>query len=323
MNQKNHENTDKGITRLRSAAANPAVRKMFDAIISGGIDKNVVDPDYINNNVEFLKDELDCVCRVMTREKITAFKNNINLSAANFADQFIKGLDVKDHASDSAKEVIDDVASLYDEETDDVRAIVIMSVIRNALMDALDTRTVVKSAANESVIVEVVDPKGNNIPTKDNTETRAEEPPIETTGTVIDDGNPVDDNADLISKLKNNKFLCALMKAMENDDCIQDIIDIQNNRDIFKNPEVMQEFMKDIPTNAIENMAKVDSMTTRTPVVGDKPVPGTTYALVKPQSARETSNVVVSNKPAKVNNCTNRTFDQILVCAASAPCTLR
>lgn len=153
---------DNGIYKLRAAANNPANMEMFKDIINGNVDSSVVDKRYMNIDVTFDGDELDHICRVLTRQKIQAFKGNMPDSIRTFGNQFLENLNIADIFSNTTQRIItiiaveyDSTCTDYDENSDEWKAIVTMCAIKNALKDALGKN--VYTVANDSIVVEKVD----------------------------------------------------------------------------------------------------------------------------------------------------------------------
>lgn len=194
----NVANNEKGIFRLKEASRNPANRKLFNAIINGELDESVVHPSYTDVNIEFVGDELDSVCRCMTRDKIKAYQNDVNKSAQDLANQFLSALNDDNHAAKVTNSVITELSSIFndDDDEDEIARIITMSLIRWALKGALDTRTAVKAAANESNVVELV---------KDSSETPC------TDLVVVDGGNDTTKITDIWEAIDNDPVVSKII----------------------------------------------------------------------------------------------------------------
>lgn len=227
--------TPKGIFRIREAGKNPANKKMFNAIANGELNENIVDNSYTMVDIEFVDNELDCVCRVLTRDKIQAYANDIDRSVETLANQFIQGLNVKDAATEVTQKIVDDVAATFDHDDDEIKKIVVMSVIRNAVMSATDIVKTINVAANDSEVVEEVQKVEVEVVDTENTST-------ETSDAVDVDYVKVDEPAksedDVMTKIMNNKMVKAFIDAIANEpDSMKELMDIINNH-----PDAMENF---------------------------------------------------------------------------------
>ena len=275
----NIPNTEKGIFRLKEASRHPANRKLFNAIINGELDESVVNPSYMDVEIEFINDELDSVCRCMTRDKIKAYQNDINKSAEDLANQFLSALNDDNHAAEVTNQVINDVGESFNEEedTDMVARIVTMAIIKSALKSVLNTRTAVKAAANESTVVDLV---------KDSSETPAEETHVvevvENPETRTINWTDLENDPTVIkimsderlAELKNNEFVKPIVQMLVymngtevsaddvmdtlTDPAVQKyLINIGNIANEFISPSVQQKFIHKL-INSIFNMCVED-----------------------------------------------------------------
>ena len=153
MNQFNAKKIQmtKGRNSIITASKNPRNMKMFRAIIDGGLDSSVVDPDYINTNVEFVDDELETTLRIMTRRKINAFGNNISKSADCFFNNIIEEAtgrsDIAGKFCQLYKEVTETIGDINDKNA---MAVALAAIVRAALIIVLDEDNNVKEKANKS-----------------------------------------------------------------------------------------------------------------------------------------------------------------------------
>lgn len=222
-NRTTNNGTPKGIFRIREAGKNPANKKMFDAIINGDVDENIVDGCYTEIDIEFVINELDCVCRVLTRDKIQAYPNNINHSIETLANQFIQGLNTKDVATEMTQKIVDDVAATFESDDDDVKRIVVMSIIRNAIIGATDVVKTINVAANDSAIPEGTDNvKIDVIPPMDE--------PVDTSEVIDVDVSKVDEEKtdnDIATKIMNNPLVKAVINTLsQNPDSLKEMVAI-------------------------------------------------------------------------------------------------
>ena len=159
-------NVNTGIERLKAAAKNPANSKLFDAFITGDLDETVVDKFYLNTDIEFSDEEVENVCKLLTRERIGAYQNDTNRSASELLDRYLNAVTDGDHVKDKVIEanmdIMTDVLQSVDpkHEMDDEIALGISAaaLFRNIFMVVMGTPATIKeemvTAANESVEVE-------------------------------------------------------------------------------------------------------------------------------------------------------------------------
>lgn len=234
--------TPKGIFRIREAGKNPANKKMFNIIANGELDENIVDKSYTMVDIEFVDNELDCVCRVLTRDKIQAYANDIDRSVETLANQFIQGLAFKDNASEITQKIIDDVAATFDHDDDEIKKIVVMSIIRNAIIGATDIVKTVNVAANDSEVVE-------DSETIKTVEAEESDKTIETNTEpeVIDvEYSKVDDDAepnDFMKQLMDNKMFQVIIKSLGDNSIAEDFGKLMEL--ISKDPDLNQKFNLD------------------------------------------------------------------------------
>lgn len=334
--------TPKGIFRIREAGKNPANKKMFDAIANGELDENIVDKSYTMVDIGFVDNELDCVCRVMTRDKIQAYANDIGRSVETLANQFIQGLSVKDNASEITQKIIDDVAATFDHDDDEIKKIVVMSVIRNAVMSATGIVKTVNVAANDSEVVEEVQTVDAEI-----TETNAE--PIETSDAVDVDYvkveeepvNPVDD---IKTKIKENALVKMFIESIANNpESIKELMDI-----FIKHPDVIESLnlqdivMSGMNPDVVEKVKKIfgdNEPSGKKPAektvhdirkekiseaVNQKPTTNSCVALIEGKSLEDnhgSNHVSVVNRIREVNRTMFNDIDDIFIRAGLLPAT--
>lgn len=162
----NKQNTSTGVEKIKAAAKNPANSKLFDAFITGALDESVVDKSYMNTDIEFSTEEVENVCKLLTRERIGAYQNDTNRSASELLEKYLDVVVDGDHANDKIIDanmsIMTDVLNSIDPDhnLDDETALQISAaaLFRNIFMVVLGTPAVIKedvsTAANESVKVE-------------------------------------------------------------------------------------------------------------------------------------------------------------------------
>ena len=161
----NKNNVSTGVEKLKAAAKNPANSKMFDAFITGELNENVVDSLYMSFDIDFSNEEVESVCKLLTRGRIGAYQNDTNRSAEELISRYLDVVVDGDHVNDSIVEanmgIMTDVLKSVDpENTDDEMALIISAaaIFRNIFKVVLGTPVTVKedvvTAANESVKVD-------------------------------------------------------------------------------------------------------------------------------------------------------------------------
>ena len=280
----NVANNEKGIFRLKEASRHPANRKLFNAIINGELDESVVNPSYVDVNIEFVNDELDSVCRCMTRDKIKAYQNDINKSAQDLANQFLSALNDDTHAAKVTNSVINDLSAVFndDDDEDETARIITMSLIRCALKGALDTRMAVKAAANESNVIDLVkDPSENPADATPVAEAPENPKPAAINWTDLEnDPTVISIMSDKrLVELKNNEFIKPIVQVLvymngaevSADDVMDTLADpvvqkylinIGNIANEFISPSVQQKFIRKLIDSIFDMCTEDDGIET-------------------------------------------------------------
>ena len=166
MSKKTNVNT--GVERLKAAAKNPANGKLFDAFITGALDESVVDPSYTEIEIDFSDEEIENVCKLLTRGRIGAYQNDTNRSATELIAKYLKLVngDQKDPVVEANMAVMTDILDNFSPdvyEDDYALSMSVSALFKNLFQTVLGTPVVVtddtpmSTAANESVKVDEPD----------------------------------------------------------------------------------------------------------------------------------------------------------------------
>ena len=153
-----NEKENNGVSRVKAAAKNPAVSQLFDKFITGGFDPNVVPESYTNFDVELSDNETENVCKLLTRSRINAYKNDINRSGKELIAQYLKAVndDEKDPVVFANKVIMTELLGHFDPEIyedDDALKITVAALFRTVFKDVVGIPVEVKEAANDSATV--------------------------------------------------------------------------------------------------------------------------------------------------------------------------
>ena len=160
-------NISTGIEKIKAAAKNPANSKLFDAFITGALSEDTVNPVYMDTDVEFSDVELENVCKLLTRERIGAYQNDVERSAKELITKYLKYVcsdETDDQVIEINKSVMTDILGEFSPdiyEDDDALKISVSVLFRNVFKTVFGTpvetegcQTAATTAANESVNVD-------------------------------------------------------------------------------------------------------------------------------------------------------------------------